>query len=287
MGISEKIRQARSAAELSQEAVAEKLGVSRQTISNWENGRSYPDIASVIVMSDVYGMTLDSLLKDDNEMIKHLTESTDVTRSNKQVIRSLILLMAMGVAYFLLLGFISNNVVLNVIPLAVYIAVMIVFCVRERGVNMFFLGLGIFLIFNALMIVGLGGEIIDYINFPSFMMILVPLLAVLTITRSYRVFWGGLRAAFSPKKEVPEDLRLQAASLFRLLSITALLAALISMLICCINIGFGMDFSNTEELLSTLAVNLAATVIPLYCALFLIAAVFEPVVFMLKRKSTS
>lgn len=91
MNINEKLKQARIAVNLTQEAVAEKVGVSRQTMSNWENGRSYPDIVSIITLSDVYGMTLDSLLKGDNEMIKHLKESTDVTKSNKQLAVSFLL----------------------------------------------------------------------------------------------------------------------------------------------------------------------------------------------------
>ena len=77
-------------ANMTQEALAEMLGVSRQTISNWENGRSYPDIASIIVLSDVYNITLDSLLKGDDEIIKHLKESTDTVKSNKRVVTSLI-----------------------------------------------------------------------------------------------------------------------------------------------------------------------------------------------------
>ena len=44
MSICEVLKQARSDADLSQETAAEKVGVSRQTMSNWETGKSYPDI---------------------------------------------------------------------------------------------------------------------------------------------------------------------------------------------------------------------------------------------------
>ena len=47
-GISEKLKQARLLENLTQEELAEKIGVSRQTISNWENARSYPDIVSIL-----------------------------------------------------------------------------------------------------------------------------------------------------------------------------------------------------------------------------------------------
>ena len=54
-----KIKAARIEKKLTQEQVAELLGVSRQTISNWENEKSYPDIISVIKMSECYDVSLD------------------------------------------------------------------------------------------------------------------------------------------------------------------------------------------------------------------------------------
>ena len=62
MDIGTKIKNARIAAQLTQEQVADALGVSRQTMSNWENGKTYPAIISVIKMSDLYGISLDHLL---------------------------------------------------------------------------------------------------------------------------------------------------------------------------------------------------------------------------------
>ena len=85
MKICERLKQARLAINMTQEVVAEKVGVSRQTMSNWENGKSYPDIASIITLSDIYGLTLDSLLKGDEKMIKHLKDSTNVVSSNKSL----------------------------------------------------------------------------------------------------------------------------------------------------------------------------------------------------------
>lgn len=61
--IGQKLRDARKNSGLTQESAAERLGVSRQTISNWENSRSYPDIGSVVKMSDLYSVSLDKLLK--------------------------------------------------------------------------------------------------------------------------------------------------------------------------------------------------------------------------------
>ena len=111
LSINEKLKQARLASGLTQEAVAEKVHVSRQTISNWETGKTYPDIASLIVLSDVYEMTLDSLLKGDEKMIKHLKDSTDVAKSNKR------LTLTMGISIFLMVAMTLINVFAPNVPL--------------------------------------------------------------------------------------------------------------------------------------------------------------------------
>lgn len=75
MQIGEKLKQKRNEAGYSQEVLAEKIGVSRQTVSNWETNRSYPDIGSVLRLSDLYGISLDELLKEDTNMRKHVEET--------------------------------------------------------------------------------------------------------------------------------------------------------------------------------------------------------------------
>lgn len=61
MEIGKKLKEARLNRDLTQEVIAEKLNVSRQTISNWENEKSYPDIISVIELSNLYSISLDDL----------------------------------------------------------------------------------------------------------------------------------------------------------------------------------------------------------------------------------
>lgn len=91
MEIGKKLKNARMEAGLTQEKAAEKTGVSRQTISNWENEKSYPDIISVIALSDLYSVSLDELLKGDQKMTEHLAESTDVVKSNKKLTGAILL----------------------------------------------------------------------------------------------------------------------------------------------------------------------------------------------------
>lgn len=105
MEIGNKLKGSRTQAGLTQENVAEKLGVSRQTISNWENNKSYPDIISVITLSDLYSISLDELLKEDKKMIKYLDESTNEVKSRQRFskliqIMSYLIIWAVGIIVF-------------------------------------------------------------------------------------------------------------------------------------------------------------------------------------------
>ena len=91
MEIGKKLKNARIEAGLTQEKAAEKIDVSRQTISNWENEKSYPDIISVIALSDLYSVSLDELLKGDQKMAEHLEQSTNVVKSNKKLTGAILL----------------------------------------------------------------------------------------------------------------------------------------------------------------------------------------------------
>lgn len=89
MGIGSKLKNARNEKGITQEQAAELLDVSRQTISNWENNKSYPDIISVIKMSDIYSVSLDHLLKEEKSMNQtyqeFLEESTNTVRAKRNL----------------------------------------------------------------------------------------------------------------------------------------------------------------------------------------------------------
>lgn len=95
MHIGSKIKKSRTEAKITQEQVAEALGTSRQTISNWENEKSYPDIASVLKMSDLYGVSLDFLLKGEVPMkdyLDYIEESTNVVKSKEKLSKLILIL---------------------------------------------------------------------------------------------------------------------------------------------------------------------------------------------------
>ena len=100
MEIEKKLKEARTNAGLTQEQVAEKIMVSRQTISNWENGKSLPDIVSILNLSDLYQISLDELLKGDTKMKEKIEKDVKVAKDNKRLIlTTAILLVVVAIIY--------------------------------------------------------------------------------------------------------------------------------------------------------------------------------------------
>ena len=76
MTFNEKLLSLRRKAGLSQEELAEKLGVSRQAVSRWEMGETMPDAQNILMLSDIFGVTTDYLLRDEMETGKTEKEET-------------------------------------------------------------------------------------------------------------------------------------------------------------------------------------------------------------------
>ena len=76
MGLGNNLYKARKSSGLSQEEVAEKLGVSRQTVSKWETGETLPDIRQAAALAHMYGVTLDELTRYDAD-IKEIERAID------------------------------------------------------------------------------------------------------------------------------------------------------------------------------------------------------------------
>ncbi len=86
MMISEKLKEARQKAGMTQDQVAEKIMVSRVTVSHWENGKSLPDIVSLISLSDLYSISLDELVKGDSKMTEKVRKDATDAKNNKRLI---------------------------------------------------------------------------------------------------------------------------------------------------------------------------------------------------------
>ena len=81
--IGKTIKQHRAELGWSQEVLAEKAYVSRQTVSNWETEKSYPDVHSLLILSDLFGVSLDELIKGDVAVMKEQVKSKDVRTFKK------------------------------------------------------------------------------------------------------------------------------------------------------------------------------------------------------------
>lgn len=102
MEIGKQIRKHRTELGFSQEELAEKIYVTRQSVSNWENERSYPDIRSLVLLSGVFGISLDTLVKGDVQQMKERIKDDDIRIFRRE-----------SVIYYLLLG----GTVLLAVPL--------------------------------------------------------------------------------------------------------------------------------------------------------------------------
>lgn len=76
MIFAEKLKSERKLRDWSQEELAEKLYVSRQSVSKWENGQNYPSIEIIIKVSDLFGITIDELLRSDEELTQKVIKDS-------------------------------------------------------------------------------------------------------------------------------------------------------------------------------------------------------------------
>lgn len=82
MELGNHIKHYRNEKGLSQEELAERVYVTRQTISNWENNKNYPDINSIVLLSEVFEISIDNLIKGDLEEMKKEINSEEVKKLN-------------------------------------------------------------------------------------------------------------------------------------------------------------------------------------------------------------
>lgn len=116
MNFNEKLIELRKSKGLSQDELGQEIGVSRQTISKWELAQSYPDFQRLVLLSDYFGLSLDTLIKDidvqdvrdknlNDKQISAIYNDIQNTKSTiKTVVNILCAIGVVGVIFFLLLG---------------------------------------------------------------------------------------------------------------------------------------------------------------------------------------
>ena len=112
MEIGKNIQKIRSDNKLTQDDLAEKYFVTRQTISNWENGKSYPDLETLVKISDDFKISLDKLLKEDYEMVKSISKTQKEYRkvNTYKLILKFVLVIAVGLVLFPLVEYIGCKI---------------------------------------------------------------------------------------------------------------------------------------------------------------------------------
>ena len=83
MEIGNQIQKYRAEQGYSQDELAEKIFVTRQTVSNWENQHTYPDLHSLLLLGEVFGISLDQLVKGDLDEMKREINKEDVEKLKK------------------------------------------------------------------------------------------------------------------------------------------------------------------------------------------------------------
>ena len=99
MTVAEMIKKTRTEANMTQEEYGAKFGVSRQTVSSWENERSLPDLQMLIDICNTYHVSLDKLLNEDKEFV----EKIDFYHKYQKVMRFVGICLAAGVLIFALI----------------------------------------------------------------------------------------------------------------------------------------------------------------------------------------
>lgn len=101
MNISEKIKKIRGEKNLTQEQFAEKIYVSRNAVAKWENNRGYPDIQNLITISEVFNVSLDELVKEDDKVKSKIIAESSSKKWHFLVIMYLIAIIVY-IFYFLI-----------------------------------------------------------------------------------------------------------------------------------------------------------------------------------------
>lgn len=130
MDIGERLLKLRKSAGLSQEEVANQIGVSRQTISKWETGESNPDFDKIIPICDLYGITTDELIKGEKGKVEetelnNLSDDSEYRKKTAKTLAISIFLYFFSVVWIVIsesLDFFSEEIYVGIFLLIVAFA---------------------------------------------------------------------------------------------------------------------------------------------------------------------
>lgn len=138
MELSSQIKKYRTDMNLSQEELAEKVYVTRQTISNWENNKSYPDIHSLLLLSSVFNVSLDQLIKGDIQLMREEINKNEIqklTRDSTVFAFLLLLFIVSIVPLTVFLGYYGLIISVLIYVIGMYYAVKIENFKKEHDIQ--------------------------------------------------------------------------------------------------------------------------------------------------------
>lgn len=110
MDFGSQIKKLRGSQKLTQEQLAQKLNVSRQTISSWENNRNLPDLEMVVQIAQIFKLSLDQLILGDPSMTNKLMKDGSEMRKAKFNLITTVVLLLGGIGCFVLSMFIGSTI---------------------------------------------------------------------------------------------------------------------------------------------------------------------------------
>lgn len=132
MELGKRIKDLRNAHNWNQDELAEKMFVSRQTISNWENEKSYPDIQSILLLSNLFEISLDQLVKGDVEQMQEIINDQDVKQMKfygKMMLACLAIMIVTFGPLYLVTG------LWGLIPEGILAIAMFYFAIKLNGIQ--------------------------------------------------------------------------------------------------------------------------------------------------------
>ena len=108
MELGKNISKIRKDNNLTQDDLASKYFVTRQTISNWENGKTYPDLETLVKLSNDFNISLDVLLKEDEKMVKEIDNKVKATKKYKNILKYVFIVVCV-LAFFVYKAIMLNE----------------------------------------------------------------------------------------------------------------------------------------------------------------------------------
>ena len=138
MELGARLKEYRNNSGMTQDELAERLYVTRQTISSWENDKSYPDIHSLLMLGEVFHVSLDTLVKGDIEIMKEKVSQENIRsfQRDSRVFATLLLLCAVSVFPLFKWGGVPGIVVWGLLfAAALYFAVRLEKVKKEQDIH--------------------------------------------------------------------------------------------------------------------------------------------------------